>query len=66
MFGYIKKEKVLSIIDKGEVQLTTCLIEVMELNDKDYNTKQLQEIRDSIKKIEGGLHTLESLRKHFT
>ena len=65
MFGYIKKSKVLKIIDKGEEQLRANQEMVIRFKSNELTEDDKLDFRDSIKKFEGGLLALKGLKKHF-
>lgn len=65
MFGYIKKTKVLEIIQKGEEQLMANQEMVLRFKSEGLTENERIEFRDSIKKFEGGLLALKGLKKHF-
>ena len=61
MFGFIRKSKVLKIIEGGEAQLQAKQLEVIEGKYPCTN----DEYKKSIYKFEGGIIALNGLKKHF-
>lgn len=65
MFGYIKKSKVLEIIENGEKQLLNTQNKVVLMDKTNFTKHDHIDWRDSIKKLEGGMIALKDLKKHF-
>ena len=65
MFGYIKKSRVLKIIEKGEEQLRANQEMVIRFKSNELTEDVKLDFRDSINKFEGGLLALKALKKHF-
>lgn len=64
MFGYIKKSRVLKIIEKGQEQLRDKRDELVL--SRPTNDFEKQDFVDSLNRLDGGIYFLECLKKHFT
>ncbi len=65
MFGYIKKSKVLRIIQNGQEQLREKENQLI-LNGAPEDESEKLEVFESICKLDGGIYFLECLKKHFS
>lgn len=65
MFGYIKKKKVLDIINTGQRQLYDKQNQIILENNPENKEIDSQDLLISINRLEGGIYFLERLKKHF-
>jgi hypothetical protein len=65
LFGYIRRSKVLKIIDNGIEQLRNKETDVLLNTDVCKNEKDRLDFSEEINKLRGGIHFLECLKKHF-
>jgi hypothetical protein len=65
MFGYIRKSKVLKIIDNRIEQLRDKETDILLNTDICQNEKDRLDFSEAINKVRGGMYFLECLKKHF-
>ena len=65
MFGYIRKSKVLEIIENGEKQLLNTRNKVVLIDKTNFTKHDHIDWRDSIKKLDGAMIALKGLKKYF-
>ena len=65
MCGYIKKSKVLDIINKGQDQLKEKEYEIVLTGEKPKNDIETRDFLEAINKLKGGYYFLETIKKHF-
>lgn len=66
MFGFIRKSKVLKIIENGQAQLKEELNNVATKNfGSELADITKEEWLESSNRLNGGIHVLECLKKHF-
>lgn len=66
MFGFIRKSKVLKIIENGQAQLKEAHNNIPTKNfGSELVDMTKEEWLESFNKINGGIHALECLKKHF-
>lgn len=64
MLGYIKKNKVLKIIDKGISQLNDAELKVLNMTKEEIN-QDVENYKRSLNEINGAKRALQGLIKHF-
>ena len=65
LFGYIKKSKVLEIIDNGIEQLRDKETDIVLNTDICKCEKDRLDFSEAINKVRGGIYFLDHLKKHF-
>ena len=65
MFGYIKKSKVLKIIERGQEQLRDKETDIFLNLEAPKSECEVRDFSEAINKLKGGIYYLECLKKHF-
>lgn len=65
MLGYIKKKKVLKIIENAHSQVLEAQSNIVLLDKEGCSEKDFAEWRDSYKELDGAMKALNDLKKNF-